>query len=151
MRALVWTSALLLSACTSVPDDPSIQALPQIGQYLLDVPESASDTLAFPRRLLITSTGTDTISYQLLRLDGTRVAQGRAGVDDRGRYNLEMYAEDLVDDVDHFIDHWTDVSLQRTLGGYDCWLRVQTTKFCVSVPCQTSSASPPCTLKYEGP
>jgi hypothetical protein len=150
VRLPVWTTALLISACTSTPSDPLLPALPQVGQYLLDIPNSASDTLAFPRRLMITSTGTNTISYQILRMDGTLVAQGRAPVDDKGRYQLETYAEDLVDDINHFIDHVIHASLQRTLTGYDCWLTVVTTEFCSITPCQGRSASPPCTLKYEG-
>jgi hypothetical protein len=151
VRPLVWTLAFVVCACTSAPVDPSIPALPQVGRYLLEIPESGSDTLALPRRLMITMVSIDALSYQILRMDGTHVAQGRAPVDDIGHYNLESYAEDLIADVDHFIDHVTYLSLQRTSTGYDCWLKVLTTEFCFFTPCQMRSTSPSCSLKYEGP
>ena len=150
VRLPVWTTALLICACTSTPSGPSLPALPQVGRYLLDIPNPGSDTLAFPRRLMITSTGATTISYHILRMDGTLVAQGQAPVDGAGRYQLEMYAEDLIDDINHSIDHVIHASLQRTLTGYDCWLRVVTTEFCAFTPCQATSTSPACSLKYEG-
>jgi hypothetical protein len=151
VKPLVCTFALVVYACVSAPVDPSIPALPQVGRYLLEIPDSASDTLALPRRLMITMVSTGALSYQILRMDGTHVAQGRAPVDDRGHYNLESYAEDLIADVDHFIDHVTYVSLQRSPTSYDCWLKLVTTQFCLFPLCQARLEVPSCSLKYEGP